>query len=210
MPLPTSPVDICNMSGDLLRERAISVISPPVTETEKIYARHYDEVRQWLLYQGVWNFAYRVVEIDRTSTPAGDFADAYLLPTNCLRLLSVGDATFRGQTKYEVRGREIVIDNDGEAALLVRYIEDVTDVTTWSAGYRKLMILLLAEQVGYAITGKEKPIERLEALIKAAWKDAFSIDGQESPPTRIERSRLLTARRLNSANVASRYTSFDT
>lgn len=210
MALPTSPVEICNIAADLCGERAISSISPPSTETEKLFARHYDEQRQQLLRQGVWNFAATRMLISRNTTdPEFDYADAYDLPVDCLRVLSVGDIDFRGSTQFVVEGRQILMNNSGADSLKLRYIKDVTDVTKWDAGFRRLMVIQLALQVAYQITKKEKIIERLEALLRAEWKGAFSIDGQETPPTRIQNSKYLTARRLNQNNVASQYTVFE-
>lgn len=209
MALPTSPVDICNMALDLVAERSISSITPPVTDTEKVLSRHYDEHRQQLLRQGVWNFAYRRILCARSRTPAFDFTDAYLLPNDELRVLSVGDKDLRGRTIYEIEGREIVMNAAAAASIKVRYISDVTDVSLWDAGFRRLMVIGLALEVGYKITGKEKVIERLEALYRAEWKGAFSIDGQEVPPTRIQFSKYLDARRTNTNSADSRYVSFE-
>lgn len=195
MAAPNSAVDICNIALDYLSQRPISSIDPPHTEAEETMARHYDMIRQELLRNYVWNFAKAHIELTATGeSPVTDYPYAFNLPTDCLRVLSIGGETEMWQTnRYDIIGRKIITDYS-ETKILLRYVKDVTDVGQWDSGFVKLMSLALAESVAYTFTQQSKALENINALYTAHIAKAVSIDGQEKKPIRIQRSKYLSAR----------------
>lgn len=211
MGLPASEVDICNMALDFIGQPPIASISPPSTTTEILVARHYDDARQAVLRKYVWNFAKKRSTCSRTGAAAFDFPDKYQLPNDFVRLLSVqGDREIEQSTDFDIEGRELLIDASGAASIKIRYIRDVTDVTLWDAGFRRLVALTLALDLAYQITKKKAVVEQIDALLRLELPDAVSVDGQEVPPRKIQRSKYITARRITGGSVASKYTVFDT
>lgn len=222
MGAPQSPIDICNMALAHLGEPPIDTISPPVTEREDIVALQYDDARQNVLRKNVWNFAKKRVLASRSGTPTFDYADEYALPSDFIRLLSVnglsattGSGEAGGEISqtldYDIEGRSVLLNASGAPTVQMRYIADIETVSTWDPLFRKLVILTLALQLAYTITGKKEMVEQMNALLTRELPDAASIDGQEVPPKRIQRSRALTARRspgigASTAGVASPYT----
>jgi len=88
MAAPNSPVDVCKLALDLIKQTAIITnITNPTTEEEVICARWYDSTRRALLRKHFWVFARTRKAISRDSTaPPFGYADAYNLPTDYLRL----------------------------------------------------------------------------------------------------------------------------
>lgn len=216
MGAPASPVDICNMAADLIGEAPINVIDPPNTETEKLFARHYDQVRQECLTEFDFNFSKKRDTCSLDSTWTGstkfDYDDRYTLPNDCLKVLSVGgESEIEYEADFDISERYILIDNSGAASLAIRYVADVTDVSKMSAGFRVVFIHKLALRCCFQLTKKAKVQEALDALLEREMPWAVSVDGQERPPRRRQRSKYRDIRTRNSTigGVHPKYTVFD-
>lgn len=208
MGLPASKIGICNMALDHIGQPPISSIDPGSTPTEILVARHYDAVRQSVLRKYVWNFAKKRATITRSGDAEFDFTDKYTLPNDFVRLLSVEGSSgeISQSNDYDINGREIYINASTADSINIRYVSDVEDVTTWDALFRQLVILNLALVLAFAITKKESVVKRINDMLALETPSAISIDGQEVPPRRIQKSRIITSRRLGTASVASPYT----
>lgn len=193
---PTTDVDICNIALDHLGQPPVNSIENPTSTQEYILQRHYAKVRRSLLRQYVWNFAKARAMVSRAGTPEFDYEDEYQLPNDCVRILSVGgerETTYKRE--YDIEGRKLLLNNGGESTLKLRYIKDVTNVTLWDALFVELMTYMLAEALAYKVTLKKGVKEQITEHIKLLLSKAISIDGQERPPRRVQRSVYLTARR---------------
>lgn len=209
---PSSDVDICNIALDVLNEPPISSLDTPSNKAEKLMARHYDQVRRETLAKFVWNFAKKRAVLARSGTPAFDYDDAYKLPSDYVRFVSVGGANEISYTNlYDVEGDDILVNNGGSSSLKLRYVSDFTDVTKFSPLFVKLFTLYLAEAISYKLTGTQANVERVNKQIEIHEKKAKSVEGQERPPKKREVSRSLAARRghARSLGVADDYTRFD-
>jgi hypothetical protein len=211
MSLPLAPVDIVNLALDHLSQPPITSIDAPTTPEEEICARWYDQVRQMLLREYVWNFAKKRATITRAGDPEFDFDDKYTLPNDCLRVLSIqGDIEVAQEQDYDIEGRYILLNNGGGSSITLRYISDVTDIQQWDVLFKNIVVLTLALRLAYKFTLKKGVVEQINALLKLDLAKAVSVDGQERPPRRIQRSKYLNARRSGvSSNVADRYTVLD-
>lgn len=214
MGLPTGEVDIVNMALDHLGQSQISSISPATTNAEKICARHYDAVRQELLREWNWNFAYTlgVASLDNGVTIPFDYDNAYLLPNDCLRFISMeGENEISRIMTYQISGRHIYYNGSDASSINVRYVKDVTDVSLWDALFRNIMALKLALKVAYAFTKSKSDVERINSLLSLELQGAISIDGQERPPFRRETSRVINARRQlgTGDGIAGQWTNFE-
>lgn len=218
MALPQSDIEIAQMACDLVGEAPVTDIRPGSTPTETLIARHIDDVRQNLLMEISWNFATTPINLLRVGTPPFDYTDAYALPANYLRLISIGEKADQEAGLYKDYrladnpdgATEVHISNSASNTLPVLYVADVTDVRKWTAKFRRLMVYFLALQIAYRITKSAEIVERLEKSIARELPQAFSIDGQESPITRIQNSKILERRAsLGSTGVASRFVEFD-
>lgn len=207
MASPSAPVDICNLACDAMGEGPISSVEIPATEKEELFARHYDQVRRLVLREQVWNFAQKYREIARTGNGEGRFADLYALPNDFVRFNGIGKNLHCQVKDYELTERAILA-NQG-SSLILRYNRDITNVASMDAAFINVFALRLALKTAFKITKKKSVVETIEAMLKIEEPKAISVDGQERPPIRTQRSKYLSARRRNSANTSGRYYEFD-
>lgn len=220
MAAPTTPIEIVNLALAYLGQPPVASISPPTADepVAVTMALQYDDARQNVLRKYVWNFAKARATLSLATdyTPEFDFTDAYLLPSDFIRLLSVADPAVAASDvsdtslirKFDIEGRYVLCNADAAESIHLRYIRDVEEVERWDPLFRKLVVLTLALQSAYLITGNKALMQTLDGLLTREIPDAASIDGQEVPPIRVQRSRLLAGRRTQgSGSVASQYTS---
>lgn len=200
MPSPTSPVEVCNIALDYLGERAdITSIEVPENRNEVILARHYDLTRQNLLREYIWNFARTETTLARTGDGGLDYADKFLLPSDCLRVISIGTRDYQIKD-FNILGREIYINGRGigsqssSNALQIRYVKDEKDVTKFDSLFTKILALQLACNVSYKFSGKKTQTELVNQLLKQELPKATSVNSQEKKPKRIDHSRAIQAR----------------
>jgi hypothetical protein len=200
MPAPTAPVDICNIALDYFGERAdITSIETPENSNEVILARHYDLTRQNLLREYIWNFSRAETTLARTGDGGLDYSDRFLMPSDCLRIISIGSVACQIRD-YNILDREIYINpifmqtTPTTNALQLRYVKDVTDVSKFDSLFTKLLGLQLAANISYKFSGKKTQSEMIMALLKAELPKAVSVNSQEKKPKRRDHSRAIEAR----------------
>jgi len=208
MARPASAVAICNLSLDLLKESAITIITAPVTKTEALCARWYDLMRQAILEAHNWNFALTSADIARGGDPAdtfasSDYTDYYALPNNYLKLRAIADPTVPlGRRTFEIQGRSLLYSYDESVTLPIWYTKDETDVAKYPALFIKLFSEELALVLGKKITARPSILKDIKEDRNESRRLARAIDGQIRPPKRYESSRIVNA----GLNVASAQT----
>lgn len=209
MSAPTAAVDICNLALDLLNQGPVSDISTsPQTDTEVICARWYDSCRRSVLRKHPWNFAITRAELAANATaPSFGYANAYDLPSDFLRLLTIGDDYVEDlKQKYQLEDNQILYGDDtSTTALPIRYIYDHVAVSQFDPLFIDCLSFELAIKMSRKITGDGEAAKELKELLKSIAPEAYAIDGQERPPQRIQRSKWIARRRNNNAGYASRY-----
>ena len=195
---PSSDVHICNLALDYLNQNPITSIDTPTTKAEETCARWYHTSRASTLRKHPWNFAIKRAEISEAviDIPFG-YSSAYALPSDFIRLLTIGD---------DVLG---TITNEFDD-LLIRYIFDITDVSKFDALFVEILALELSIKIGNKFTASEARVEELRDMLKKLAPQGYSVDGQERPPTRKQVSKWASARRNRSrSGVGSKYVTFD-
>lgn len=204
-------VDICNMAMDHLNQKAnISNIENPVTDNEILFARHYWAVLEFVLRNYVWNFAKgrKVIMRDPLATPEFDYTDAYKLPNDFLRLISYGNHENLIGLDFDIVGDHLLLNNDNSPDVRLRYIKRIADVKQFDSGFVHLFSLYLALNIAFKLTAKQTLIDRLAKRIELFEAKIVSIDGQEKPPVRIQRSKYNRARNGVGTYSASKYLVF--
>lgn len=191
-----SPNDICNKALDLLGQRAdIGNIETPTTENEKICARWYNDTLDFLLRRYVWNFAVtrKVIPRDVSGTPEFDYDSAYKLPADFVRLLEVNGGPISNNSREDL-ATGYILKNGTAPSIKIKYIRREKDVRKYDSGFKQLFSLYLATNMAYRFTNKQTVLDRLQKWIELEEAKIISIDGQERPPVRIQRSRYRRAR----------------
>lgn len=212
----TSPVEICNLALDMLKQAPINSIETPVTQSEYVMARWYDTVRQECLRSHPWKFAITraVLTPDLSATPPFGYAYAYNLPSDYIRLISIGDDYIDNIKRlYEVENYQLLLassdDTTDGSTIYVRYLYDATEVTKFDP----LFIMYLTLQLALNLVNKFSISTAIQQKLEAAYLDvetkARAVNGQDKGPKRIQRSKILTKRRgLPGGVFASKYTEF--
>lgn len=201
--MANSPVDICNKALDLLGQVPdIGNIENPTTENEQICARWYYDTLDFLLRRYVWNFAIErvIVPRDVKNTPAFDYTDAYGLPSDFVRLLAIDGRDDFANMDFDSAGGFLLLNNNNAPSVRLKYIKRVEDVRKYDSGFVQLFALYLALNLSYRFTQKQTTLERLFAWIEKEEAKVISIDGQERPPKRIQRSKYGKARRMTESS----------
>lgn len=211
MAAPNSKAAICNLALDYVlqtNEEVITNIDSPNTQSEIVCGRWYDTVRRAVLRKHPWNFATkREILTQATEAPAFGYSRAYNLPIDFIRLNTINDTnSFDPDFKfdYQLENNQILTNGDAGATINLRYIFDFVNVVAMDPIFIDLLAIELALRIAYKFTSSNTNIQRLAELRTRKLTEAMAIDGQERPPSRIERSRALTQRRLLGSNQRTR------
>lgn len=204
--------EIVNLALDRLGQRSITSITTPTTEIETICKRHYNTVRPELLRRYIFNFAkkYDILEKSTDVTPPYGFANAFYIPTDCLRILSIGDVT-TGQhftsEMYDLVENHIVTSYDSAGDLRMQYIKDAKLVTEFDPLFVRLLVLHLAANMAYKFTLKNSLIAAIRDDAADVALAAAAISGQERPPVRVQKSKMRLVR-YRGTTGGSKYISY--
>lgn len=208
----TSSTEVCNLALDLLSAGTVQDVDNPTTATEEQLNRWYDQSRRKLLREHPWNFATkRTILAADTETPSFGYASQFSLPSDFIRVLalssnlSVDQETLLPREAYQVEGNKILLNDYYGSADAVRliYVYDFTTVSQMDPMFINLLAHEIALSLSYKMTESSKRGEAIAILKDACARMSKSIDGQERPPTRVERSRNLTARRRSGSTQRS-------
>jgi hypothetical protein len=132
-----SPTSIANTALNMLGEEPITSLFPPDGTTRAIrVSQAYDSVRRRTLRSGLWGCAKRQAQLAAsTITPAFDFAFAYPLPADYLRLIDspendrwAGDYNRRRKIMNLANIGVCILSNAGPSFPIV-YVFDLQDCT---------------------------------------------------------------------------------
>jgi len=200
----TSPVDICNLALSLLNVSPIVSIDTPENQTAELCALWYDQVRREALRRHPWNFAIkRAVLAANATAPAFGYQSAFDLPSDYIRLTQLNETDGYNDMavkpdRYRIEDNQVLIgqySTSSGTSLRLVYVSDFTSVAKMDASFIDYFVTLLGQKFAYSITQSNSTVERLDALMEKAESRARSMDGQENPPRRIQRSNARRARR---------------
>lgn len=199
----TSKTDIANLSMDILSAGVVIDIHAPSRPDEELLARWYDICRQSTLRSHPWHFAKKRATLAASSTePVFGYDQCFPLPADFLRLCSVhnSDGEIIPVTEYALEENKILI-NEEDGIIYILYIYDVENVSLFDPMFKKLLSYDIALNIAFKLTESNTNVDRIAQIRKVHESISKAISGQERPPTRIERSGTLTARR----NIRSDY-----
>ena len=196
--MASSATDICNLALDLLSSNTIQNVVDPSNATEEILNRWYNKSRRKVLREHPWNFATKRAVLAASATdPAFGFTYQYPLPSDFIRLMTLedGNGDWISAEYYQIENNAILYDG---TTLRLRYIYDFTSVPRMDDLFIDWLVYEIALGISYKQTGSNSDIERITKLRDMTASKAKAIDGQEHPPLRVERSKIITARRVGS------------
>lgn len=195
MARPTSSTAIANLSLRHLKNAPILSINPPDEDSKAAAAAAawYDQARRHVLEDHPWNFASKRVSIAaENDAPAFEYAKKYQLPPDFIRVIRLGLQWHSPETDYEIEGDYIICDVS--TPLKMVYVYDFENVSKFSPKFISCLSYKLASFMAYELTGNASLVAEMESLYTKELTSAASVDGQNRPTRRIQKSKLVEAR----------------
>lgn len=185
-----SRIDLCSRALLKVGAHTIASFDEGTAEAE-VAASLYPTVRDAVLSSHPWNFATYQMALPKLSTPPiADFANAFQLPADCIRVLSAGTAG-RGQgAVYKIVQRQVLTDVD---EVVLTYVSR-PDEMDFPAFFDVALIAQLAAEFCIPLTDSTSRWEMLHKLAEAELRRARLIDAQEDTAPAIEEFSLLEGR----------------
>jgi len=189
----TSQVAIINRALTKLGASRIVAITDPTKEAREMAAT-YDIVRDSELRANRWSFSIKRAQLAADITaPAFEYSHRFLLPTDYLRGLMIGEL-WPGLDLSDYRtgpyGQDWTIENgyilfNSAGPLNLRYIARVTDTSLWDASFVEAFACKLAWETCEAITQSSEKRQMAINEYKEALQVARRAGAIELPPQQI-------------------------
>lgn len=183
-----SAIDICNSALTKIGAETIVGFNDN-SKTSDACKLRYDSCKKAVLRLHPWNGCTKRTTLTPLATaPEFGFANAFLLPSDCLRVLEVNDQC----VDYKIEGRNILCD---DSTIQLKYIFDIgEDVTRID----ELLCELIAHRLAWDICYKITQSSTLKAAMYADYKDALRTaktpDAQEEPSEEVTADYFLESR----------------
>ena len=189
-----SVVNICNSALNLIGASTISALTED-TKNARLCNQRYEPVRNRVFRSHNWNCLIKRVQLAANSTdPVIEYAKAYALPSDCLRVLKIHNATtdsIVSNLDYKIEGRNIVTD---ETTVYLVYIALDTDPNNYDVYLREAISHQLAADLAYAITNNATLANNYMARADERLREARFIDATENSLDTVEANEFTDAR----------------
>lgn len=190
MPTDVELVNVALRKCGARRVMALTDSVPSAGIAADILANERDE----LLRSSTWNFATTRTQLAASSTiPVFEWAFAYPLPSDFMRIISVhdnsrggGDLKYRMESVLQADGSSVIcVLTNASAPIYLRYVKTVTDVNTMSPSFRDALVLRMAKIFAVSVAKSNALYAALDEELKAVLRTARSVDGMEDYPDRL-------------------------
>lgn len=205
-----SETDIANRALSKLGDVRITDISQDNTKAARAMNHRFEFLRDLTISSYPWRFAMEIASLAADSTdPAWGFAKRYLLPTDCLRLITIGDVAVNADTigvQYRVGGEgffpsdapfEVIgqyIHTDISAPLKVIYLKQITDTGLFPDIFVEMLACRLAYDACEELTQSSSKKQDIEREFRSFMMEAYRIDALQRPPGRRAPGRWMLSR----------------
>ena len=185
--MATSVVDICNNALIRIGSKTITSLSDGDKVANACNAI-YEQTRDTLLRQHLWNFAIkRTTLASETTTPGFGYAYSYPLPADFIRAKEM----YGSELPYKIEQSSLLTD-EGNVNLV--YIARITDVTKFDPLFVEALILSIALRLSYILIGSNSREQVLKDELKQTLFLAKQVDGQDDTPDQLNADRFLQAK----------------
>lgn len=187
----TSEVSICNGALIKLGADTILALTDNNNRARTMNAR-YESVRDAELRRRRWRFSISRASLAALSAApvSGNYAKQFQLPSDCLRILNVGDVqpgadlsdyrNMHDSAYYSLEGRKILTNM--AAPLTLRYVAKITDASLFDPAFAEALSARLAWENCERITQSNTKRELAMSDYKTAIKEAIAANALEVPP----------------------------
>lgn len=199
--MAASNVAIANLAltklGDL-RILNLTDNTKPAREVNAVF----DMARDYLQRRFSWRYCIKRANLAADSgTPLWDWSYQYQIPTDCLRILQVGqwypspdlsDLISTGGQEYVLEGKYILSNQVGP--LKLRYLSRVTDPVQFDTAFDMAFSAYLAYLVAEPLTASAEAKQMAYQDYRNAVKDAVIANAIENPPESLADQTWILAR----------------
>jgi hypothetical protein len=156
----------------------------------------YDQCRRFLIEECPWSFCIETLQLTTLAVPLLTFGDnvtvAYQLPPDFLKIYKINfPYALLVFENIPANGLCLLSDTQG---LMMKYVFDNDDPTTYSAKFYEALACKLAKEACYKLTESMKFREKADADYGQAFITAAASDGQMSSPDGVIEDEWLFAR----------------
>lgn len=196
-----SEVLICNRALQLLGDDPIIALTDN-SKRARAMNLAYAPVRDAELRRRRWKFSIARAQLPANATaPLSDYANAFPLPTDWLRLIGgadlgsypdLADFSATRNALYSLEGRQVLTNLP--APLSIRYIRQVTDTSMFDAAFAEALCARLAYECCEQITQSDSKQQLAMARYKQAISEALRANALESATESIADDSWIAAR----------------
>lgn len=173
-------ISICSNALLQLGKAPIASFNEP-GDLARLCSNLYAAERDSILRENDWNCAIkRDVLAPMSTTPAFGFAAQFAIPSDFLRMVSIGDWSVGMPTcnRFRVEGRRILASGN---MLPIVYVFRNDQESSWDSKLVELMTARMLWKLAYPVTQSTTLRDELKAEYVAMAKSARAIDAQENP-----------------------------
>lgn len=193
----TSVVEICNSALNILGANNITSLTED-SKNARLCNQRYEPLRDAVFREHTWNCLVKRVQLAQdTTAPTHEYTYQYQLPSDCIRVLSLGgyhdgsSSNVDGGQKFKVEGRKILTDED---TVYLIYSARITDPTQYDSLLIEAIVGRLAAELCYAITSSTSLATALKADYADKLRLARHADATEGTPDYIDSSTFINSR----------------
>jgi hypothetical protein len=185
-------LEICNKAASFVSEKRITSLDDG-TKLANLLKSNYDLAVEEVLEDADWTFAVeRKILTPEASTPDWEFDYQFILPANCIRVISASDSTTPNKDfVWQKESRKIVAD---ASKVYIRYVAKITNPQHFSPGFVSSVAARLAHIIAVPMTGSRTLKADLGQEYIYVLDKAKSGDGIQGKPRKIESTRLKDVR----------------
>lgn len=185
--MATSVVDICNNALIRIGSKTITSLSDG-DKVANACSAIYEQTRDWLLRQHLWNFAITRVQLaSEDATPSFGYDYTYPLPSDYIRAKEL----FESSSAYKIE-QSSLLTNDSTVKLV--YIARITDVAKFDPLFTEALVLSLAIRLSYILIGSNSREQSLKDELRQALFLAKQVDGQDDTPDSLQSDTFLKSK----------------
>lgn len=183
-------IALCSRALLKIGATAIASFDEGTAEAE-VAANLYPPLRDALLSAHPWSFATGQASLPRLAAePVADFANAFQLPSDFLRVLSAGTSGRGRGILYRIVENRLHTDMD---EVVLTYVFR-PDERTFPPFFDQALIAALAAEFCLPLTESTSRAEYLAKIAEEQFRRAKTIDGQQAVPRAIEDFPLVEVR----------------
>lgn len=185
-----SEVAICNLALQEIGRGMMITALDEATQAARACKLRYPYARDATLRGYDWNFAGARVELAKNAAaPAFEFANAYDLPADCLRVRAILDGE---ADDWKVEGRQIVTDLGDP--IQIKYTRRVTDPAQFDPLFVAALAARVAADIALSLSESTAKAQGLWQLYMGKLQEAWKNDAQEGQPDALPQGSWLGAR----------------